>query len=567
MKPSWIVVVVGLAFAAGYLVNELTSEGAPPERSPREYRTPTAATAPQSISAPDAESPPEFSDLHSQADVFSTLHLAFEIAAEADLEKLKSLASEALRYEDTLFSFNIADIFVERMAAIDLNAALDYVESLPAGRNRHQLLASIYRTWLREDPDAAHAYADSVKDPGLQARLFAAEAQQESATSFGLRSPSGITFGRSGGISYSSPAANLSRQRDLRRSLREMQRGMQQDPEATIEGLLAEPQSPTRGRVLPQAMALLAQQDPDLALDYLSRFPSELRESEGAILSVLASQDPLAVAELTEDYARRTGDVGPLTMRMAVMMKEDADLALASYERVPEQFKPQVALSLGGQLIQQDPKAGLDWLLQQPLDSSSLETLLRMGGADTQAAAESLLYESTDSAVRQQLLGAMASSRSWNDPAATVAWLEQFEQEPGFEMHYHNAIVRWAGKDPAAAAVHLANNPQRDSSIAIDNIARNWARRDPDAAIAWAQTLSDPVQQQSANRELITFLVQYDPARAKGLYDSMPDGSAKYRAGVDMALQQARYNMPEATRIMEELGIPTDYIQRYAGGG
>ncbi len=564
--------VAGLAFAAGYLANGLTGTGkaASPDRNPREYRAPAATPLPEPITAPDADSPPEFADLLSQPDVFSTLHLAFEIAADADLEKLAALATEALRYEDPLYSYNIADIFVERMTAIDVNASLDFAESLPEGRSRYQLLTSIYRTWLRQDPEAAHAYADSVDDPRLQARLLAAEEPQGPTTSPGLRSSSVVTFGRSGGITYTSPSGqNAAELRRLRQGMREMRKGMQQDPEATIDGLLATTDSSERQQVLPQAMALLAEQDPDMALDYLSRFPNELRESEGMILSVVARQDPQTTAELTEDYARRSGDVGPLTAGMTALMKTDPELAMASYDSVPEQFKSQVALAMGSEYMQQDPTAGLIWMLQQPVDQSSVEVLLRMGGPDVQSAAESLLYETEDSAARGQLMRALANSRFREDPAGRVAWLEQFEQEPGFQNAHHNAMVRWAGRDPAAAATYLEDNPQYQGDSAVNiisNIAQNWARRDPDAAIAWVASLSDPAQQEYANRSLVMTLVQHDPARARGIYDSLPEGPNKYSAGAQMALQQSRYNKAEATQIMEGMGIPEEYIDRYTQG-
>ncbi len=570
MKSTWLVVLIGLAFAAGYVANGLTGKEATPDRAPREYRAPAAAPLPEPITAPDSDSPPEFADLLSQPDVFSTLHMAFEIAADSGLEKLAALATEALRYEDPLFSFNIADIFVERMTAIDVDASLDFAESLPAGRSRYQLLTSIYRTWLRQDPEAAHAYADSVGDPRLQARLLAAEAPQGPSTSLGMRNSSVVSFGRSGGITYSSPSvANAAEQRKLRQSMREMREGMQQDPEATIDGLLATTESRERQRVLPEAMALLAMQDPDMALDYLSRFPNELRASEGMILSVVASQDPQTAAELTEDYARRSGDVGPLTAGMSALMKSDPELALASYDSVPEQFKSQVALAMGSQYMQQDPEAGLSWMLQQPVDQGSMEVLLRMGGPDVQSAAESLLYETEDSTARGQLMQAVANSRFREDPAGKVAWLEQFEQEPGFLNAHHNAIMHWAGRDPAGAATYLEDNPRYSGESAINvisNIAQNWARRDPDAAIAWAESLSDPAKQESANRSLVMALVQHDPARARGIYDSLPEGPNKYRAGAEMALQQSRYNKTQATQIMEGMGIPEEYIDRYTRG-
>ncbi len=550
------------AFAAGYLARGLSSDEATPDRGPREYRAPVTTPLPEPISTPDAESPPEFADLLSQADVFATLHLAFELAADADLEKLESLASEALRYDDPLFSFNIADIFVERMTAIDVNAALDFAESLPAGRSRSVLITSIYRSWLRRDADAANAYADSVTDPLLQQMLLAAAEPDAPGAVFGRQTSLGVEIYGSGAISYTA-RANPARQRELRQQMRELRQGMRDDPEGTIEGLLADAEADEQRQLLPSAIALLAQQDPQLALDYLTRFPDELRELEGVVLSAAASQDPDSVSQLAEDYARRTGNVGPMSTTLSALMKTDVELALARFDTVPEQFKSEVALAVGAQYAQQDPQAALSWMLEQPMEDHYLQVAVQMGGPEVQAAAESLLYETTDDEARQQLLQAVANNRTQQDPAGTVAWLEQFDREPGFANAYQSALSQWAGQDPAAAAAHLESNPQYDSAASSSLIAYYWITRDPDAAIAWAQGLDSQESQESATGAMVSALTRTDPARARDLYDSLPDGPAKFRAGAQMAMQQARFNKTEASQIMEEMGIPPEYVDNY----
>lgn len=315
--------------------------------------------------------------------------------------------------------------------------------------------------------------------------------------------------------------------------------------------------------MLPSAIALLAQQDPDLALDYLARFPNELRDMEGVVLSAMAGRDPDAVNQLVEDYARRTGDVGPMSSALSALVKTDVELALARFDDLPEQFKPQLALTMGAQYAQQDPQAALSWMLEQRMEEHYLQMALQVGGPDIQAAADSLLYETTDEAARRQLLQAVASTRNPQDPAGTVTWLEQFDQEPGFADAYRDALSRWAGQDPAATAAHLENNPQYYDAATTEIIARYWISRDPDAAIAWAEGLDNPQSQSSATGAMVSGLARTDPARARDLYDSLPDSPAKFRAGAEMAVQQARYNQTNAGLIMQEMGVPPEYIDKY----
>lgn len=563
MRPAWTVLIAGAAFAAGYLTNGANMDQPVDPGLQRQYREPAPqpdpAVAPL-ISEPDVASPAAFKDLFSQPDIFSTLHMAFELAAEADIDTLRELTTEALRYKDPLLSFAIADIFVERMNAIDINSALDFAESLPAGRQRYQLLTSIHNTWRRKDPEAAAAYAQSVTDPTLQRMLATATASDQAGGDIAISSMGIMASSAGSGAVYGMQNEQVAA---IRQRMISLQAELRQDPEGTIEALLSEPDGIERQALLPPAMAQLARRDPELALAFLELYPDELRETEGSILSTVASQNPQAVAGMAEDFARRTGNTGPLQSMLGSLMQSDVNLALAEYESIPDRFKPQIAMNLGMQYVQRDPEAGLRWMLEQPSSAAYVQVALQMGGGAAQSTAESMLFELPEGETRDNLLNAVASARSQRDGAAAAAWLEQYQGESGYEAAMQSTLSQWASQDPLAAATYLDSNPQlADPTLAV-NIVHNWAYREPESAIAWVAEQSDPELQTMASAALVSALGARDPARAEAVYEDMPESPSKHRAGAELAMQLARGDRSVAREKMAELGVPEDYIENY----
>lgn len=89
-------------------------------------------------------------------------------------------------------------------------------------------------------------------------------------------------------------------------------------------------------------------------------------------------------------------------------------------------------------------------------------------------------------------------------------------------------LSSWAIQDPVRAAEYYSEN-QRDfvggrrrGGDAGANIAKEWARQDPDAALAWAQGLSGNART-SAESAVFGELAVDDPAKAAAQLDASPD--------------------------------------------
>ena len=106
-------------------------------------------------------------------------------------------------------------------------------------------------------------------------------------------------------------------------------------------------------------------------------------------------------------------------------------------------------------------------------------------------------------------------------------------------------LQSWASTDPAAAAQYLAENP-RDSFImmggrgpgAAGTIATEWARQDPEAALAWAKTL-DGRESNGAIANVIKQVASEDPVAALAMAQGL-DKDAKEAAYRSIAPEWAK---------------------------
>ena len=245
-------------------------------------------------------------------------------------------------------------------------------------------------------------------------------------------------------------------------------------------------------------------------------------------------------------------------------MEQDPALALASYEALPEDLQTDIAWQLGAQYLQRDPEAALTWMLDQPIDGDFLALNLRMADPASTEVAEAMLNNLPAGEQRDKLLLATAAARGDFEPETTVEWLEQFRAEPGYEAAYARSLSAWAGRDPAAAAAQWERQPPADAVDVARNIIANWAYRDADAAINWAQGLADPVLQRTAIATTASALYHQDPERAWEIFLTLPPGEDRDRAGVKIAVEQGYGQAGRTRTIMEALGLSEELIDQYS---
>ena len=102
--------------------------------------------------------------------------------------------------------------------------------------------------------------------------------------------------------------------------------------------------------------------------------------------------------------------------------------------------------------------------------------------------------EIEDPKERARLAGVLLKAWLQSEPAVAAAWASGYEGEGGVTVT-KNFMAQWIHRDPAAASSWLGTldpGPRRDAAIKV--LIIHESSNDPEGALRWAETISDPGQ-------------------------------------------------------------------------
>ena len=180
------------------------------------------------------------------------------------------------------------------------------------------------------------------------------------------------------------------------------------------------------------------------------------------------------------------------------------DLPLAL--RLPEgQNRIDTIGRLLGDWTKTDPDAALAWLRAHddpslaPAAASVQKTLLATLAATDPAAAVARWQALPDSAARAEAVFPVAQAWAKTDPAAATQWLaDQLPPLPPVNLN-HPALATLSPEEREAAL----KDSRRWHYSGLGSLLQEWAKTDPDAALAWAETIPDPKKREGILRGLI----------------------------------------------------------------
>ncbi|MDG2125477.1 MAG: hypothetical protein P8J87_17365, partial [Verrucomicrobiales bacterium] len=143
------------------------------------------------------------------------------------------------------------------------------------------------------------------------------------------------------------------------------------------------------------------------------------------------------------------------------------------------------------------------------------------------------------------LAGTIANEWARTDPDAALAWAASLPE--GQSSGAHIAILRnLASRDPALASfVATSLEPGGERTRAIAEVSDAWASQDPDAALTWAATL-DGEERHQATRQSLDALTDIDPQQAATYLESITDAGEQARLLTTVAGSWAETQPAEA---------------------
>ncbi len=607
-----LVAGLGLGGAIGYLA-AVKREAPPPQpvRDIAEVPKMTAAIAEQHREK-------RYADLGSIEDVqalpsaFARNEALYALAGRSDASRVQDLIFDANRIADEVERLAALTVLFYRLGELDPPSALalartDYFRGVRAFEQ------TVWRAWGRMDLDAALFAAKtqtSAKTQNSAAQgLYAAFGFMGNETTDRIEAELGVRPDRATRSSFLYRLADHS-PADAVAFINEMERGPEQqeyvwwlayylslsdpqialaqadlfdnpadrdryrnmvrntaaaqDPQATIERILAEGSINRNRGEFYSAMRALASKDSTLVMGYFNRAQSQdEKQAIGRILAdKLADEDPALALQWAR--ANDKGDYPHLEMAvLGGIAERDPQYAIAEAQTGSNpQLRRQIIANVVSSLVRSDPvqAAGLVALIDSPqlrrdTESQLVQAWMRTDSdaalewvlAKDDATAAQLLADSQwallrtdlDAAIRvlphleehqqhnwrSQIAERLATTRS---VAEAQAFVRGFEGQPGYEQLQSTVISSLARTDVGRArlmASELTDSKARDSAYA--QIAGITAETDPQAALAMLPSIASQHYRGMATGQIAANWYQENPAAATRWVSGLPAGAAR----------------------------------------
>jgi len=388
------------------------------------------------------------------------LRAADEIPGEAGL-MMRSAALMSLAREDPL-------------------AALNFVETLPAGVERDRMLHTIAESYGEADPAAALAWAQGLGIPGVLQQAVFGIARVDAARAIDLvfTLPTAnrenllrllVANNRLDAAQTAALADRVLAEAPRSRAVQTLANmWAQRAPADALPWLLAHSDS-AASNAIPLAGSSLARRDPAAATAYLDRVPAELRAAWlSAVADGYAQNDPRAAASWIAQYSGERGYDAAAAAVAARMSRQDPAAAARLFASVDPALAPDAAANartIGSALARQDPIAAASWARELPAATAPGATSVVAGAwvvRDAPAARNwvmSLPANEARDAALVQIVGATAGTT-----AADASLLDAFSS-PAAQQRGIAEAARFVATRDSDVARELVNRYVTDPEV------------------------------------------------------------------------------------------------------
>lgn len=303
--------------------------------------------------------------------------------------------------------------------------------------------------------------------------------------------------------------------------------------ELQLERIAQMPWSPEAERLLNETLEQWTLIDPVGALDYALSLDGRRSRNAAvnAILGEWAKQDPRAAYEWF--LANSASD--PRSMETSVKA-----IFLQMLNRSPD-WAMQSALGLSDQNLRRSAvRALVDQLVKSGDDARVRRYYDTLGTASDKSLFASTLAQSwaiyqpyeaaawasglTDAPARQRAVSSVISTWGYDDPESAAEWVRQLPADDFQRIQLQRVTQVWAREDPVGAANWLLSQfpPSAQLDPAVYGLVTTVMRSNPEGAMSWASTITNPDQRASAVQMVARSWMRRDPERATAFVNSTP---------------------------------------------
>jgi hypothetical protein len=294
----------------------------------------------------------------------------------------------------------------------------------------------------------------------------------------------------------------------------EARRRGKEDPTAAMDWLQSQHSGSERLRGMLEVVALWAAEDSESALLWLESNAQGLARLETLNngVELWAERNPTEASQWIDGMANDGSKAIAAKALVAKWAESEPSVAaewVAGLPNGPVQEKAKEALVKSW--VMQDAKAASVWALAEAEfngDHDLLGEAIREFSKQSPEEAESFVRDLAEANYSEIAVTSLVMGRAEEDPAVTAEWLiKMAPTDPIYSDEYTNELMQiWAETDSIAASEWLsAQNPGQQRDAAISGFSQSILSYEPEAAVVWASTISDPdrrMKQLSYNVEI-----------------------------------------------------------------
>jgi hypothetical protein len=455
---------------------------------------------------------------------------------------------------------------------VDTNAFQAVVAHLGTldGLQRQRILPPIFQRWARQDPSAALAGAAKLPAPDYalaRTAVFEGWAKRDCAALIAWAAAStNATIRRDGllvgvrDLTARDPQAAL---KELARLPQEeglepsyhaaVARWMQQDPKPALTWLEEQPDDARRRTAIRQIPHLIGAADPVAGSSLIQSLPTgyDRQSAIGNLADAWARQDSKAAVKWARELPEGADKDAALTRIIQQLGTVDPAAGAALIADAPFSHAVRGAARIfAAQYAKVAPEPAFDWAQKLPAGETrdeALESVLKTTAAQSPATAAAactnlLTGFKRDQALRDilpqwvvndakaaanfaanlplggqrnELLNTVLAAWVAQNPHAAMTWVQTLENGLARRQADKLVVEAVARTDPEAAARFVEKLPRTEQNLALLTTTLDfWVPKNPDAAAAWVDGLSDQTLKQRGYERLAHQTALSDPARA-----------------------------------------------------
>jgi hypothetical protein len=306
--------------------------------------------------------------------------------------------------------------------------------------------------------------------------------------------------------------------------LSEARRRARENPEAAMAWLQTEAAGKDRLRGMLEVIALWAAEDAENALLWLESNAQGVARIEALYsgIELWSQQDPVAAASWIDGMVNDGSKLSAARTLAANWVNQNPEDASKWVSQLPPgNLRSSTAEALVESWATADPKAAAIWAFSEAEFNGDVElfnqSIQYYAEADPEEAGQ-LLRAVTEAHEAPGSVDAYVRTLAQQDPVEAISWQAKLSPEDPLNQpeNLETILQEWSRTDSVAASTWLSEvqpGPQRDAAIV--GFTTTISEFDPEVAVAWSNSISDPNKRVETLKRSIQSWTETQPEQAR----------------------------------------------------